>query len=129
MRRQLAVMIAVMVVFGPGIEAPVRERRSAPAAVATKDGAGVAGPSAIGGPRRRTSRAQIGAAFGQHVASLSFGGAIPNQDAHVFDAREMADDISIDPRDGREFPRPVVAVRAARRATWPRGGSHSAGMR
>ncbi len=33
-----------------------------------------------------------------------------DQDAHDFARRDLADDLAIDPRDGREFPRPVGAI-------------------
>ncbi len=63
-----------------------------------------------GVPARRRKLFRHDLRADQHLASLRLGRFIVDQDVHLLDAREVANDLRVDPRNGLELARPVGAV-------------------
>ena len=97
-----------VVVLGPGVELPVRDGDGV--FVFHEDRAGVACPDAVGGPLVEVDARDVCACALQDSVGAFCGGCIVDEDVHVLDAGEVADDVGVDPGDGREFARPVVGV-------------------
>jgi hypothetical protein len=98
----------IIVILGPGVEFPVSDGDFA-CGIFYEDGAGIAGPSAIGGDAKKFHGGEIGAGIFQDTARDGFGVFSFDEDAHALDAREMTHDFGVDPWNGREFAGPVGA--------------------
>jgi hypothetical protein len=110
------VVAAPVRVFGPGVELPVGDGEVSFCVLDgaldsfNKNGAGVAEPDAVGGPVMEVGAGEVGAAAAEDAGGAALGGEVVDEDVDVFDAGEMADDLSVDPGDGLEFSGPVVGV-------------------
>ena len=62
------------------------------------------------GQRWKRTASRRASARSRTFARAGFGGGIFDDDVHPLDARQMADDLGIDPGDWRELARPVGAV-------------------
>ena len=103
-------------VLGPGVGLPVGDGEvgagifGGAVGYFYEDGAGVAQPDSVGGPVMEVEAGEIGAAAAEDGGGAALGGEIVDQDADVFDAGEMADDLGVDPGDGPELAGPVGGV-------------------
>ncbi len=103
------VVVVPVVVFGPGVEAPVGEGDLA-LLVSDEDGAGVAGPDTVGGPEVELDAVEIGAGAGEATGGAGALGGTGNDEVDDFARGEEADDFRVEPGDGLEFTGPVLAV-------------------
>ena len=118
------IVVAPVVVLGPGVELPVGVGAFAgDVGFLDEDGAGVAKPDAVGGPLMEVDPREIGASALEDAGGAAFGSQIVDQNVHVFDTREEADDLRIDPGDRLEFSG------ASPRRLWGPGDPRSGGVR
>ena len=103
------VVVNVVGVLGPAVEAPVGEGDLARGGF-DEDGAGVAEPDAVGTPGVEVKAGEVGALAAEHASGTLLGGEVVDQDVNVFDVREEADDLGVDPGDGLELAGPVGGV-------------------
>ena len=78
-----------------------------PRAVFDEKRAGVAGPASVGRMMKELDRVQIGVALAESPADAGLVAGTIHQNANPLDAREVAHDFAVEPRDGREFSRPI----------------------
>jgi hypothetical protein len=98
-----------VVILGPRVELPVCGGEIA-VGVFDEDGAGVAEPDAVSGPLVEVEAGEVGSGATEEIGGAAFGFVVVDEDVDVFDAREMTNDLAVDPRDGLEFAGPVVGV-------------------
>ena len=126
------IVAAPVVVFGPGVEAPVGDGDLA-GRILCEDGAGVAEPDTVGGPLVKVETGHVGAAALEDGFGTALGGLVVDEDVDLFDAGEVADDLGVDPGDGLEFAGPVLRVMGPgypRGVVWfPLGGHAKCGRR
>lgn len=53
---------------------------------------------------------EVGSLAAQHAGGALLGGEVVDEDVHVLDLREVADDLAVDPGDGLELAGPVLGV-------------------
>ena len=109
------VVAVVVVVLGPAVEFPVHETDFSVAvgAVIVLDDegwAGVAHPAPIGGCLEESHGVLVNANGVKLVGHASFHRCARDDDMNRLDPAQVADDLGVNPADGREFSRPVVAV-------------------
>ena len=103
------VVVMPVRIFSPGVEAPVSEGNIV-FCILYENRAGVTQPDAVSAPAMEAHTGEVGVMAREHARSAFFGGGIVDEDVDVFDVGEMADDFAIDPRDGLEFPGPVLRI-------------------
>src|ERR1041385_3179857 len=102
--RKLVVMLPVGI-LGPCVEAPVCECDAF--LVPDKDWPGVARPDAVGGPNVKLHAPGLDVAALQDFTRGLFLARRSDDQVYIFMARNGADDVGKDPRNGVEFSRPV----------------------
>src|SRR5215467_5783495 len=107
-RRHCLILLPV-VVLRPAVEPPIGDGYLV-ACIADKDRSVVACPYPIGWANEELDCVEIGADLFQNSPSRFLLFAVLHQYAHALDSRQFADDFSIDPRNGREAARPIVAI-------------------
>ncbi len=103
------VVATPVVVLGPGVEVPVGEGELA-LRIFDEDGAGVAEPDPVGLPGMEVQAGHVGSAAEEDASGALLGGLVVDEDVDVFAAREMTDDLGVDPGDGLELTGPVFGV-------------------
>ncbi len=112
------VVEGVVVVFGPGVEFEIDQgsfgfRVSSFEFSLEEDGAGVAGPDAVGGLGVEGDVGEVGVVafknFGDIFRKAVAFGRL-HKDVHAFGLREEADDLRVDPGDGFELVGPILVV-------------------
>ena len=104
-----AVVVAPIVVFRPAIKEPIGDGDLA-LLVANEDRAVIARPASIRGPAEELDRAHVHSAFGENAPGAFFERGVFDQNADALHARQPPHDIAIDPRNGREFSRPIGSL-------------------
>src|SRR6266581_1269928 len=99
-------ILLVIRIFGPAVESEMVAGDFA-GTVSNADGAGVAHPAAIGWHAEKIHGIEICSGLFQDGSNARFGGAVFDQEINAFDRRQMADDFSKGPGNGRKFSRPV----------------------
>lgn len=95
-------------ILGPGVEAePGDPDLAASRRAPHEDGAEVPRPSAVGGPTQELDLAQGSAHLVEHLPRTLLVSGRVHQDAHRLAGGDLADDLAVHPRDGREPARPV----------------------
>ena len=103
------VVATPVVVFGPGVELPVGDGDFA-GGFFYKDWAGVAEPDPIRGPLMKVEAGEVSSGALEQTGSAALGGEVVDEDVHIFDSRQVADDLAIDPGNGLKFSGPVFGV-------------------
>ncbi len=96
--RDLVIELPV-VVLGPGIEAPIRDCKLT-LLVPYKNRAGIAQPSAVGGPDMKADLIEIGSGAIQNACDTRFGLNVVKGEMHALVGRKQPDDLRVDPGDG-----------------------------
>src|SRR6266568_4386864 len=99
-------ILLVIRILGPAVESEMVAGDFA-GTVSNADGAGVAHPAAIGWHAEKIHGIEICSRLFQVGSNARFGGAVFDQEINAFYRRQMADDFSKGPGNGRKFSRPV----------------------
>ena len=113
LRRALGdlVVLPVVRVLGPAVEAEARDRHLGLGVLAPHaDGPEVARPAAVGRPAEELDAPGRGADPLEDPPRLRLVRLRGHEDADDLALRQLADDLAVDPRDGREAARPVGEV-------------------
>jgi hypothetical protein len=78
--------------------------------IANEDGAGVAGPDAVGGPLVEEDVIDVGVGTLEDAERAGFFFRVLNDEVDVFVCGEETDDFRVEPGDGLEFAGPVFRV-------------------
>ena len=103
------VVVAVIVVLGPGVKLPVRQGDGA-SGVAEEDGAGIAEPDAIGAPAVEVQACKVSASASEHLGGATLGECVVYEDVDVFLARKVSHDFAVDPGNRLKFIGPIFGV-------------------
>src|SRR5579872_612710 len=108
--RQLIILLPVGI-FRPSAEAPVGNRDFMISGLTPHEHrAGIAGPSSIRRPEMKFHPLEAYVAtVEQGTNRVTFRGVADN-DVNVLNAAQMADNVSIDPRNRLKFSRPVILI-------------------
>ena len=112
------VVVPPVVVLGPRVELPVGGCAVA-LRIFHEYRAGVAEPDSVGRPVMEVYAGEVGAAALEDASCPALGCKVVDEDMDVFDAREVANDLGVDPGNGLEFSGPVFRVV---RPGYPSGG-------
>src|SRR5262249_46857449 len=77
---------------------------------ADEERAEVPRPRAIGADPEEVYPAEVHPHTTENRPRLPLGAGVLHQDAHALAGHEMAHHLAVDPRDGRELPRPVTPL-------------------